>query len=105
MTGTPQTIRIDWRGITVEIRYQPNWLHFHEEIFGTPLAHLEVESVVPAKAELPFTETGYRSHFCSPADIEEKGGPEAFVRAWLDHEASRRAWKDRQDAARQMSLF
>ena len=72
---------------------------------GRRLAHLEVEAILPAKAELPVTETGYRSHFCDPADIEEQGGPEAFARAWLDHEASRRAWKDRQEAARQMSLF
>ena len=54
---------------------------------------------------LPVTETGYRSHFLPAATVEEFGGPESYVSAWLDHEAKSPDWKKRKDAARQMSLF
>jgi hypothetical protein len=52
-----------------------------------------------------MTETGYRSHFTSRAEIESHGGPIAFVRQWLDSEAATPAWRAQQAAARQMSLF
>jgi len=97
-----ETHRITWQGIVVEIRYEAAW-------FGTngpfSTAHLEVEAIEPEQSELPFTETGYRSHFTSADDVAEAGGPVAYARAWLDHAARSPAWKDRQEKARQLSLF
>lgn len=54
---------------------------------------------------LPVTETGYRSHFTSREAVEAEGGPVAYARKWLDCEAMSDAWKAREAAARQMSLF
>lgn len=56
-------------------------------------------------APLPMTETGYRSHFLPAAAVVEASAPVAYVRAWLDHEARSPAWRQRADAARQMTLF
>jgi hypothetical protein len=86
--------RIDWDGITVEITYEPDWMR------SVDVAHLQIQSVVPERAPLPFTETGYRSHFLSDADVLAGGGPIAYVRAWLDHAAASPLWRAQQDAAR-----
>lgn len=99
------TQRIDWRGITVEISYEPEWLGGLPEAFGEPLAHLQVRSVSPERAALPVTETGYRSAFIAGSAITLEGGPVAFVRDWLDEAANDPAWKSSQDAARQLALF
>ena len=56
-------------------------------------------------AQIPITETGYRSHFSPSGIVEEHGGPEAYVLAWLDHAAQSDAWKQKAEAARQLSLF
>lgn len=45
--------RVDWRGILIEIRYCPNWIDM-SEAYGYQLAHLEVESIEPARAVLPI---------------------------------------------------
>jgi hypothetical protein len=54
---------------------------------------------------LPMTETGYRSWFGAPADVESDGGPAEFVRLWLDHEARSDSWKAAQAERRQLTLF
>src|SRR6202167_6829830 len=69
------------------------------------LAHLEIESISPAKEPLPMTETGYRSWFGAPADVESDGGPAEFVRLWLQHEARADSWKAAQAERRQHTLF
>jgi hypothetical protein len=76
-----------------------------KRVYGYALAHLEIEATQPARAPLPITETGYRSHFERADNIEAAGGPEAFARAWLDHEAGRPAWIEQRETARQGSLF
>ncbi|GHF70160.1 hypothetical protein [Seohaeicola zhoushanensis] len=96
--------RVDWRGIMIEIRYAPNWMDL-SEVYGYQLAHLEVESIEPARAVLPITETGYRSHFIADADIHAAGGPVAFMLDAIEQAASHPAWKRQEDAARQYSLF
>jgi hypothetical protein len=53
----------------------------------------------------PITETGYRSHFLSPDEIEAVGGVFAYVVDALDEAAKRKEWKARQAAQRQLSLF
>ena len=97
--------RIDWRGITVEISYEPEWMGSLTEAFGEPLAHLQVRTVSPERAALPITGTGYRSAFIAGAVITMEGGPVTFVRDWLDEAATSPDWKKQQDAARQFALF
>ena len=64
-----------------------------------------IEALEPARVPLPVTETGYRSHFTSPEEIAEAGGPVPFIRAALDDAAKDPAWKAHEAAARQYSLF
>ena len=96
---------IDWRGISILITYEPDWLNLGEDFAKQTTAHLEVRSISPNKAVLPITETGYRSHFTSSNDIEEAGGPVAYVQRWLDDASRTREWRDYIDASRQLSLF
>ena len=100
-----ETYQIEWRGIAIEIRYAPSWSRAYLEVYGKPMAHLEVDSMEPARAELPITETGYQSVFLPASAFEDEGGPVAFVQAWLEAEAESESWKQREDASRQMSLF
>lgn len=81
---------ITWRGVQIEITFTP-------EAFGV-VDHIELRAA--AKAPLPVTETGYRSHFMSKGAVQECGGAVAFVTAWLDHEAECMGW-----GAAQLSLF
>ena len=69
MTGAPERL-IQWQGLLIEIRYCRSWCDSYEEIFGYPLSHLEIETIQPAKAPLPMTETGYRSYFTTADDLE-----------------------------------
>lgn len=101
-----ETYRLTWSGIEIEVRYEPHWLNIGpEEESDYDYAHIEVESLSPERAPLPFTDTGYRSHFTSPDFIARQGGPVAFVREWLDIEASTPEWRAKDAAARQGSLF
>ena len=102
MTRSFETHRIVWRGITIEVRYEERWLD-SDGPYST--AHLELRALEPERAPLPMTETGYRSHFTPASVIAEASGPVAFVKAWLDHAAGSKAWKDKEAAARQMTLF
>jgi hypothetical protein len=105
MTDVYQAHALQWENITIEVRYDPDWSPSYRDIYGYPLAHLEIESIDPAKAPLPMTETGYRSWFGAPADVDAEGGPVAFVCAWLDHEARSPAWQEAQTERRQLTLF
>jgi hypothetical protein len=69
------------------------------------MAHLEIESIRPARAPLPMTETGYRSHFIQPNEVERFGGPEAYVEAWITELAGTAAWHQTDAASRQLALF
>lgn len=98
-----ETFRIVWQGIEVEIVYQPDWLNSSDGPY--PRAHLTITSISPNRAPLPITETGYRSHFLTADLVADYGGPEAYVRAWLDHEAGSKAWKRKVVEARQLRLL
>lgn len=100
MTGPLQHHRLEWNGILIEVRYDPCWGCLPDDI-----AHLEVETISPARAPLPFTETGYRSHFISPDAITAAGGPVAYVDVWLETASDTPAWREREQAARQFSLL
>jgi hypothetical protein len=40
-----------------------------------------------------ITDTGYRSEFVGYGEVEEAGGPIAFVKAWLDEMADTKSWR------------
>jgi hypothetical protein len=96
---------LEWQGMRIAIRYCRSYFDFYEEIYGHPLAHLEIETIDPARAALPISETGYLSHFTGPEAIEAAAGPVAYVQAALDEAANDPAWIARQAAARQLALF
>lgn len=100
-----QRFEIRWQGIDIEILYSPDWLNCFRETYHVALGHLEIRSLHPERAPLPITETGYRSRFDNPEDIDQAGGPEAFVRAWLEEAAQSPEWKSQQAEQRQLSLF
>lgn len=102
MTRSLQTFTALWRGITVTITYERDWLGV---VRSPQVCHLAVEATTPARAELPITETGYRSHFANPVEIDDAGGPVAFVIAGLDAAAQSPDWKAREEKARQYGLF
>ena len=97
---------LEWRGILIEIRYCCSWTKLHS---GDPdefhMAHIEIESAEPARAKLPITETGYRSHFVPEQEVIEGGGPLAYVEQALNEAASCRSWQIREQEARQYSLY
>jgi hypothetical protein len=95
--------RFWWNGVLVDVRYEPEWLS--AKCLDDELGHLEVVSVYPEYAAIPITETGYRSHFTLNEEVLAAGGPVAYVEAWLTAESQSKAWRDREQAARQFDLF
>lgn len=102
MTRRIETFRIVWSGVSIEIRWEPNWLNINA---GIDAGHLEIESVAPERAPLPITETGYRSHFTSPDTVAAYGGPVAFVEAWLEAESQVPDWRSLEQAGQQLLLL
>jgi hypothetical protein len=98
-----ETFRTDWNGISIEIRWESNWLNLTSSGYDT--AHLEIESIAPDRAHLPITETGYRSHFTSPETVAAYGGPVAFVEAWLETESQAPGWRREERERQQLTLF
>ena len=94
----PQTFRLLWQGIEIEIVYTPRrW--------GV-IDHLDIRSVMPERAPLPITGTGYRSHFMQPGTIDTHGDDVAAqVNSWLDEEAAAPEWRANVERARQGELF
>ena len=70
-----ETFVLPWKGQALTLRWCVQW-------FGDVTAHLEI--VTDDRSPHPISETGYRSHFVHRQVVEEQGGPEAFVRAWLE---------------------
>jgi hypothetical protein len=67
--------------------------------------HIEVESIMPKKAPLPITATGYLSHFIAPLQLINAGGPVTFVTAWIDNEARGKTWLKQAATKAQADLF
>ena len=97
-----ETFRTEWSGITIEIRWEPNWRNIRA---GSDRAHLEIEAIDPEGAPLPITETGYLWHFTSAKTVASYGGPVAYVDAWLEIESLTPGWLRLQEASRQLTLF
>ncbi|MBV2147701.1 hypothetical protein KRZ98_05295 [Sphingobium sp. AS12] len=91
----------DWNGITLEIRWQPEWISYDD---GTGFAHLEVESI-PYGTPIPVSETGYKSHFVHSEAVNRLGGPLNYVEAWLAQAARSPKWQQADMARRQLALF
>ena len=89
-----------WRGIKIVIDYKSNYF---ESKSGFSIAHLDIttENRVP----LPFTESGYRSHFLDAGELEEYGTPTDFVKAWLEETANSKKWKEQERKRNQLLLF
>lgn len=98
-----KTYDLNWNGIQIKISHEADWFDDPEENYK--VSHLQIESVSPAKAPLPMTETGYISHFTPPDDIESAGGPIAYAQAWIEHAAKKPEWKAIAASCNQLSLF
>ena len=68
-----ETYQIEWRGIAIEIRYAPSWSNAYLEVYGEPLAHLEVDSIEPVRAELPISASIWLATFWS--EVETRAYP------------------------------
>lgn len=101
---TKSRYEIDWRDPVTTKAVRIRITHARDYL-GQGQDHIEVESLAPAKAPLPITETGYRSHFIPPLELINEGGPVTFVTAWLDREAKGKDWQKRQTARSQGDLF
>jgi hypothetical protein len=75
------------------------------DYLGMGQDHVEIESIVPSRAPLPITETGYKSHFLPALDLVNAGGPVSFVTAWLEREANSKVWRAQANAKAQGDLF
>lgn len=92
---------IAWQDIEIKIEYVRSYSKSYEEIYGHPLAHLQIYTDEP----LPITKTGYQSLFIVSSEIEERGGAIAFVETWLDSESVTPAWQAYLASRKQLSLF
>ena len=98
-----QTHQASWQGIPLSVSYCPDFCAAFREVMGRPVAHLTITT--GDRQPLPVTETGFLSHFTGPELVDAEGGPVAFMLAWLDHAATLPEWRDRQEQAKQLSLF
>jgi hypothetical protein len=86
---------IVWRGIAVTVVFSPDsWS-----------GDSQLEIIAEPRTPLPITETGYLFHFLHEGEIEEAGGPVAFVMRWLDVASKSPKWRAAYAASRQGNLF
>ena len=86
-----------WRDIEVVVKYNPDHYVGH----GCHIFHVQVFCDEP----LPITETGYKSNIMAIAELDGYESVEAFVLAWLDHEAEKPEWIKLEQESKQMTLF
>lgn len=103
MSDKIQHLKLVWDSINIQITYNPDYSEVFREVYGRPLAHLEIES--ENRQRLPMTETGYRSHFTAAAEIEAYGTPVDFVELWLEETAKNKEWQEYKKERQQLSLF
>ena len=100
MSYATETSIIIWRGIKMTINYKENYFDSKN---SAGINHVEV--ITENKARLPFTETGYRSHFTDGEDVKKYETPTAFVKAWLEESAKSKEWKAYEKKKNQLTLF
>lgn len=84
-----------WQGIEIRFRYTPRYC----AIARPTLSHVEVMSIEPPRAEIPITETGYKSMFFYSENIYSEEKMVSMLIEKLDHAANRNGWRE------QLSLF
>lgn len=90
--------RFTWRGVQLSATHTPNYI-------SAGWSHVELRVLKPKGVPVSITETGYRSHFLDETDLIAAGGPAAFFRAWLDREATSKAYAKAVARWRQLDLF
>ena len=98
-----ETLSMAWQGLAVDVECTPNFSPVFQKMYGRTLVHLAIER--RGKGRLPITDTGFRSHFTTTANIEGHGGSESYVRAWLEEGAKSKAWQEYIQKERQLKLF
>ena len=91
---------LTWRGIKIMIHYKSNYFDSKK---SSSIAHLDITT--EKRVPLPFTESGYRSHFFHANELEEYATPTDFVKAWLEETAKSKKWKEQERKQNQLSLF
>lgn len=86
---------IDWQGLSLSVTFIPDWSGLGY------VAHMEIETIKPARAPNPISETGYKSHFLPLNEVENAQELRTYVLAWLTEAAKKTDWK----AHAQLSLF
>jgi hypothetical protein len=92
------TARLVWRDVTCRVRCTPNYI-------SKGWTHIELIVVSPKGAPLPITSTGYLSHFLDEDVLKRAGGPVPLFLAWIEREATSKAWAKTEFKWRQMDLF
>lgn len=92
------TCQLIWRGITCTVVHTTNYIWPGQ-------SHLELAVLTTPRIPLPITPTGYISHFVAEDAVIAAGGAVAFFIAWLDREATSKAWTRAELASRQGDLF
>lgn len=99
MNDEYETYHLQWEGIAVQIEWTPAWTKPDIIVIG----HFKLST--EDRKPLPMTNTGFRSEFVHPDLVAEMGGPVAYIRAWLEHEAQSPDWKRHVEQSKQLSLF
>jgi len=98
-----QNLSFLWNDIAIELCYDPDYSKAFREVYSKSLAFLKIES--KPRQKLPFTDTGFQSHFIASSEIEAFGSPKDYVIEWLNHEAQSKDWQDYIERSKQLSLF
>ena len=93
----------NWRNLEVEVLFESDWSPVYREVYGYALGHLQIRCL--NGKPLPFSDTGYQSHFERADSVQAFGGPPDYVRQWLEHAAQERTRQSQQPDPRQLALF
>jgi len=106
MENIKYTYKLEWRGITIKICFEPDCTGgIYTSVYGYPLAHLTLESIEPEKAPLPMTNTGFISDFFAASEMDGYDSTISYVQHWLDETAKSSEWTELQEKSKQMSFF
>ena len=95
---TPTTVTFSWRHLKLRVKHTRNYIN-------QGWSHLELRVISPKGAPCPITSTGYLSHFLDEDQLAAAGGPVALFTAWLNREATTKAWAKAEFRWRQGDLF
>ena len=95
----------EWNGVKIQIDYKPSWFLVLRRIYNYDLAHLKIRTIDPEGIPLPITKTGYTTMIAYRTEVDEAGGPEAYVLEQIAIREQSAEYKAEQEAARQGNLF